>query len=220
MVKEAEESTADKTDEVFVQIARDYRSVLGGQDPKQQQQGEVLPRVQRLVRKEIRKLIGGVERRMKRAIGIEVEDEDEEEVESEADESEKESEKKIEDEASVLEEKGMKDEKADLTVKVEGSAIAASHINEQDAAVKWNATKAESCVDAAENANPGETDTIQPPDDDAEEQDGSEDEDEQGDDEDEGDDEEEESEGEDEAEDGSDDSTGTPDNASEMSEEI
>ena len=217
MVKEAEESTADKTDEVFVQIARDYRSVLGGQDPRQQQQGEVLPRVQRLVRKEIRKLIGGVERRMKRAIGIEVEDEDEEEVESEADESEKESEKKIEDEASVLEEKGMKDEKADLTVKVEGSAIAASHINEQDAAAKWNATKAESCDDATENANPSEIDTIQPPDDDAEEQDGSEDEEDE---EEEDEEEEEETEGEDEAEGGSDDSTGTPDNASEMSEEI
>lgn len=100
---------SDKTYEVFVHMARDYQSVVGGRGPKQQQQGIVLPRVQRLVRKEVRKLIGGTERRMKRAIGVEVEDEDEEEIEDEdeteaedgMDESEEEVVKKVEQKAVV-----------------------------------------------------------------------------------------------------------------------
>ncbi|CAO1602122.1 hypothetical protein XANCAGTX0491_005753 [Xanthoria calcicola] len=71
MVSSVEETLADKTDEVFMQIKRDYRSVLGGEDLPQ---GEVLPRVQRLVRKETKKTIGGVERLMKIAVGLEVED--------------------------------------------------------------------------------------------------------------------------------------------------
>ncbi|KAL8672577.1 MAG: hypothetical protein Q9168_002982 [Polycauliona sp. 1 TL-2023] len=70
MVSDVEETLADKTDEVFIQIKRDYRSVLGGEDAPQ---GEVLPRVQRLVRKELKKTIEGVERTMKIAIGLEVE---------------------------------------------------------------------------------------------------------------------------------------------------
>ncbi|KAL8889342.1 MAG: hypothetical protein Q9215_003371 [Flavoplaca cf. flavocitrina] len=71
MVSTVEETLADKTDEVFIQIKRDYRAVLGGGDVPQ---GEVIPRVQRLVRKDIRKTIDGVERSMKIAIGLEVEE--------------------------------------------------------------------------------------------------------------------------------------------------
>lgn len=71
MVSSVEETMADKTDEVFIQIKRDYRAVLGGEDVPQ---GEVIPRVQRLVRKEIKKTIDGVERMMKIVIGLEVED--------------------------------------------------------------------------------------------------------------------------------------------------
>lgn len=62
MVSSVEETLADKTDEVFMQIKRDYRAVLGGGDAPQ---GEVLPRVQRLVRKNIKKTIEGAERMMK-----------------------------------------------------------------------------------------------------------------------------------------------------------
>ena len=71
MVSSVEETLADKTDEVFMQIKRDYRLVLGGEDVPQ---GEVIPRVQRLVRKETKKTIDGVERLMKIAVGLEVED--------------------------------------------------------------------------------------------------------------------------------------------------
>ncbi|KAL8724724.1 MAG: hypothetical protein Q9166_007785 [cf. Caloplaca sp. 2 TL-2023] len=71
LVKDVEEQIADKTDEVFIQIKRDYRSVLGGGEVSQ---GEVLPRVQRQVRKEIKKTIDGVERMMKIVIGLEVDD--------------------------------------------------------------------------------------------------------------------------------------------------
>ena len=82
LVSTVEETLADKTDEVFIQIKRDYRAVLGGGDVPQ---GEVIPRVQRLVRKDLRKTIDGVERLMKIAIGLvveeisdDVQDEDEE----------------------------------------------------------------------------------------------------------------------------------------------
>lgn len=71
MVSSVEETLADKTDEVFMQIKRDYRLVLGGEDVPQ---GEVIPRVQRLVRKETKKTIDGVERLMKIAVGLGVED--------------------------------------------------------------------------------------------------------------------------------------------------
>ncbi|KAL8769220.1 MAG: hypothetical protein Q9209_004721 [Squamulea sp. 1 TL-2023] len=71
MVKDVEETLADKTDEVFIQIKRDYRAVLGGEDVPQ---GEVIPRVQRQVRREIKKTIDGVERMMKIVVGLEVED--------------------------------------------------------------------------------------------------------------------------------------------------
>ncbi|KAL8858213.1 MAG: hypothetical protein Q9178_005225 [Gyalolechia marmorata] len=71
MVKDVEETLADKTDEVFIQIKRDYRAVLGGGDVPQ---GEVIPRVQRQVRKEIKKTIDGVERMINVVLGLEVDE--------------------------------------------------------------------------------------------------------------------------------------------------
>ncbi|KAL8688345.1 MAG: hypothetical protein Q9224_004906 [Gallowayella concinna] len=71
MVNDIEETLADKMDEVFIQIKRDYRAVLGGGDVPE---GEVLPRVQRLVRKDIKKTIDGVERMLRIVVGLEVED--------------------------------------------------------------------------------------------------------------------------------------------------
>ena len=78
LVKETNKTMSDKADEVFVQIQRDYRSILGGADASQQGE-EVLPKVQRQVRKEIRKLIEGVEKRTKSAMGEAVEDSGDEE---------------------------------------------------------------------------------------------------------------------------------------------
>ena len=59
MIETVQEAMSMKTDEVFTQVKRDYRSVLGGGDPSQA--GQVLPREQRLVRKEVMKIIRGVE---------------------------------------------------------------------------------------------------------------------------------------------------------------
>ncbi|KAL9601801.1 MAG: hypothetical protein Q9219_002291 [cf. Caloplaca sp. 3 TL-2023] len=80
MVRTSEDRLADKTDEVFIQIKRDYRSVLGGGEVSQ---GEVIPRVQRQVRKEIKKTIDGMEVTMKKAIGMKVEENADDKVEDE-----------------------------------------------------------------------------------------------------------------------------------------
>ena len=73
LAKEVEAMMADKIDEVFVQMKRDYRSVLGGGEMPQN--GEALPKVQRQVRKEIMQIIEGVEKMMSRVVGIEVQEE-------------------------------------------------------------------------------------------------------------------------------------------------
>ena len=57
-VKNIEVLMADKTDEVFTQMRRDYRSVLGGGEAPQE--GEILPREQRAARKEVIKIIDGI----------------------------------------------------------------------------------------------------------------------------------------------------------------
>ena len=58
MVKGLESTMLDKVDEVFIMVRRDYNSVLGeGEVP---QTGELLPKTQRLVRKEIMRIIDGV----------------------------------------------------------------------------------------------------------------------------------------------------------------
>ena len=58
MGKDVENTMNDKADEVFVLIRRDYRSVLGGGDMPQ---GQLLPKAQRLLRKEILTIVAGVE---------------------------------------------------------------------------------------------------------------------------------------------------------------
>lgn len=74
MVHDVEELLADKIDSVFMAVKRDYGNLLGGGVP----QGQVLPRLQRQVRREINKTIDGVERVMQKIIGVEVEASDDE----------------------------------------------------------------------------------------------------------------------------------------------
>ncbi|KAL9025304.1 MAG: hypothetical protein Q9196_005847, partial [Gyalolechia fulgens] len=69
LVYDVGEQLADKADEVFIQIKRDYRSVFGG---GQVSQGDVLPRIQRMVRRDIKRTIDGVERMMRKVVGLEV----------------------------------------------------------------------------------------------------------------------------------------------------
>lgn len=75
MLRQVEELMGNKADEVFVAISRDYRSVLGGSDAPQ---GEMMPRWQRTMRKEVKTVIDRAEKIFKRAAGIEVEDDDDE----------------------------------------------------------------------------------------------------------------------------------------------
>ncbi len=65
MAHEARERMSDRVDEVFVAMRRDYRAVLGGGETK----GEVLPKAQRLLRKEIMTTLEGVEKLFKRVLG-------------------------------------------------------------------------------------------------------------------------------------------------------
>lgn len=73
LVKTVEEQLGDKTEEVFVSMRRDYRAVLGAGDVKE---GELLPRSQRLCRKEIKSIIGGIQKVFERVVNGEL-DEDE-----------------------------------------------------------------------------------------------------------------------------------------------
>ena len=72
LVREVEELMKDKADEVFVSIKRDYRVGLGGHDV--QRDGEILPRTQRAVRKEIKRILNGAEEAFMNAVGLEMED--------------------------------------------------------------------------------------------------------------------------------------------------
>lgn len=65
MVRDTGETMSDRMDEVFVAMRRDYRSVLGGGDT----QGEILPKSQRLLRKEVMTTLDGVEKLFKMALG-------------------------------------------------------------------------------------------------------------------------------------------------------
>lgn len=64
----------DKIDEIFLQMRRDYSSVLGGGNIPQD--GQMLPKSQRLARKEILRLIEQGEKRLKAAAGFENQDDD------------------------------------------------------------------------------------------------------------------------------------------------
>ena len=58
MLSDLEASMNDKTDKVFISMQRDYRSVLGGSTAPH---GELLPKLERLTRKEILQIAEGAE---------------------------------------------------------------------------------------------------------------------------------------------------------------
>lgn len=78
MVRTLQQTLDERADEVFLAMRRDYRSVLGGGDLPQ---GELLPKAQRLMRKEVMDKINRAERIFKRVAGLEVEDDADEEGE-------------------------------------------------------------------------------------------------------------------------------------------
>ena len=80
MFKELEVYMNDKADEVYIAMRRDYNSVLGGGDVPQN--GEILPKTQRLARKEMMRIIDGVEKIFRKIAGLEVKDEDDEDKHS------------------------------------------------------------------------------------------------------------------------------------------
>ena len=77
MLKELEAFMNDKADEVYLAMRRDYNSVLGGGEVPQN--GEILPKAQRLVRKEMMQIIDGVEKVFSKIAGLEFKDEDDDE---------------------------------------------------------------------------------------------------------------------------------------------
>ncbi len=81
LVGKVEELMKDKADEVFVNIKRDYRVGLGGNDV--QTDSEILPRTQRAVRKEIKRILDRVEEAFMNAEGLKVEEDDEGKEDSE-----------------------------------------------------------------------------------------------------------------------------------------
>lgn len=81
LIAEVEELMKDKADEVFVNIKRDYRVGLGGHDVRKD--GDILPRTQRTLRKEIKRILDGAEEAFRNAIGLEIEKDDEEKNDSE-----------------------------------------------------------------------------------------------------------------------------------------
>ncbi|KAL6715665.1 hypothetical protein ACLMJK_006626 [Lecanora helva] len=72
MVKEVVDDMSDKTDEVFTQMRRDYRSIVGGGEVPQD--GQMLPKEQRLARKEVMKVIGGTEKAFLKVAGHSVDE--------------------------------------------------------------------------------------------------------------------------------------------------
>ena len=74
MLKELETFMNDKADEVYLAMRRDYNSVLGGGEVPQND--EILPKTQRLVRKETMRIIDGVEKLFSKIAGLEFKDED------------------------------------------------------------------------------------------------------------------------------------------------
>ena len=68
MVREIEEVLNNKADEVYVAMSRDYRSVLGGNDVPH---GEMPPKWQRLMRKDVMAVIEGVEKVFNKVLGLE-----------------------------------------------------------------------------------------------------------------------------------------------------
>ena len=73
LIKIVEEQLSEKTDEVFVSMRRDYRAVLGAGEVKE---GEILPRPQRLCRKEIKGVIEGVQKVFEKVVNGELDEND------------------------------------------------------------------------------------------------------------------------------------------------
>ena len=67
MVRQVEETMNNRADEVFVTMRRDYRSVLGGPDAPQ---GQLLPKSERQMRKEVMHIIEGTEKRFRQVTGL------------------------------------------------------------------------------------------------------------------------------------------------------
>lgn len=59
LVKQVEAMMSERVMEVFVAMRRDYRSVLGGAE---ESQGELLPKAERLMRKEVIRILEDIER--------------------------------------------------------------------------------------------------------------------------------------------------------------
>ena len=74
LIGEVEEFMKEKADEVFVNIKRDYRVGLGGHDV--QNDGDILPRTQRAVRKEIQRILDGAEEAFMIALDLQLEEND------------------------------------------------------------------------------------------------------------------------------------------------
>ncbi|KAL8795726.1 MAG: hypothetical protein Q9195_001777 [Heterodermia aff. obscurata] len=72
LIKMVEEQLGEKTDEVFVSMRRDYRAVLGAGES----QGEILPRPQRLCRKEIKGVIEGVQKIFEKVVNGKLDEDD------------------------------------------------------------------------------------------------------------------------------------------------
>ena len=106
MLKELKVYMNDKADEVYIAMRRDYNSVLGGGEVPRP--GELLPKTQRLARKEMIRIIDGVEKVFSRIAGLDFKDEDDE------------AEKSSDDEGGVLG-VGKKEVDEDLKVKREAS---------------------------------------------------------------------------------------------------
>ncbi len=121
MLKELEVDMNDKADEVYIAMRRDYNSVLGGGEVPQN--GEILPKTQRLVRREMIRIIDGVEKIFKEIAGLDVKDEDDgEEDKNHAHSSED------EDGGRVI---GKEEENEDTKVKTETSP-SPSQIGDQE----------------------------------------------------------------------------------------
>ena len=121
MLKELEAFMNDKADEVYLAMRRDYNSVLGGGEVPQN--GEILPKAQRLVRKEMMQIIDGVEKVFSKIAGLEFTDEDDD------DENEKVAHSSDDEDGSPA--IGKKEEDEDPPIKGEASPFSQAGDREQ-----------------------------------------------------------------------------------------
>ena len=75
LVKHVDDLMSDKTNEVFIQMRRDYRSIVGGANVPQD--GEMLSKDQRLARKAVMSVIQGIEVVFMKVAGLSVKDDGE-----------------------------------------------------------------------------------------------------------------------------------------------